>query len=169
MSSLKEAKAKIKSYKKQKYPNTKAVYMSGIPSFKEGNAFYVYLDTDNNELEFINFVEEASLPLDRIKEAASITEQEVEEYEKNRLGSGLVTSALIGPVGGLIVGLSKKKKKKKTYHTFLSIVYEDKAGEENTLVFRTPSASNTSLYFNKFLNSLKPYLPAKEAPGKIEL
>ncbi len=169
MNNTKEAKAKIKSYKKQKYPNTKAVYMSGIPNFKEGNAFFVYLDTDNEELEFINYVEEASLPLERIKEATSITEKEVEEYEKNRLASGLVTSALIGPVGGLIVGLNKKKKKKNTYHTFLSIIYEDKAGEENTLVFRTPSASNTSLYFNKFLNSLKPYLPAIEAPAKVEL
>lgn len=171
MSNFKEMRAKIKGYKKSKYPNTKGVYLSGVPGFKEGNAFYIYLDTDNKELEFINFDQEASLSLERIKEAAAFTEKEVEEFEKNRIASGLVTSALIGPVGGLLVGLSKKKKKKNKYHTFLSIVFEDKAGNESTIVFRTPSESNTSLFFNKFLNALKPNLPAEEIPanGKIEL
>ena len=172
MSEFKEMRAKIKAYKKNKYPNTKGVYMSGIPSWREGNAFYIFLDTDNEELEMINFADEASLPLNRIKEAASITEKEVEEYEKNSLTKGLVTTALIGPLAGLIVGLNKQKKKKTSYFTFLSIVYEDKEGNENTLIFRTPSTTNTSLYFKKFLKFLKPYLPETEEEqikGKIEL
>ena len=171
MSDFKEMRAKIKGYKKSKYPNTKGVYLSGVPGFKEGNAFYIYYDTDNNELEFINFDQEASLPVERVKEAAAFTEKEVEEFEKNRVASGLITTALIGPVGGLLVGLNKKKKKRNKYHTFLSIVYEDKAGNENTIVFRTPSESNTGLFFNKFLNALKPNLPTEEisANGKIEL
>lgn len=170
---IKEFRSKTKEIKKNKFPSTKGIYLQGVPGWKAGNTFVIYINTDDKELSFFDLTAEASLPVSRIKEVASITEKEVEEFQKNRLAGGIAAGALLGPLAGLIVGLDKKTKNKKTFHTFLSIVYEDKNGNENTLVFRTPSETNTALHFNKFVKVLQALIPqsieSNNGAGKVEL
>lgn len=173
MNELKEFNRKKKEVKKNKFPSIKGIYLEGVPGWRPGDTFILYIDPQQETFNFFNLINEASLPLSRVKDAASITEQEVEEYQANQLAKGMAVTALIGPIAGLIVGTNKKTKKKKSYHTFLSVLYEDKEGDEKTLVFQTPSETNTALYFNKFLTALKPYLPDKKEEqtitGKVEL
>ncbi len=165
-----EIDSKLKAFKKKKYPYTNSEYVNGITGWKEGVYYHVVYNVEDNQLEIFNYLNEASLPVERIRNIQTMNEKEIQEYQKNRLGSGVVVGTLINPFAGLLVGLSKKNKKKTKYHPFLIIEFIDKDGNPDTISFKAPYNSTKYGYFKKFVNSVTPYLPEIEKEGnKVEL
>lgn len=158
----KQFKQRHKELKKKKFINKTCKHVSGVPGWNEDDFAYLFIDTENNGLVIINGLGEVFLPFDRITEVKTFSEKEIEEYQKNRIGSGLVAGAIAGPLAGILVGSNKKTKRKTTYNIFFGVGYMDKEGNPQELLFKPTYNDATYLYFSKLEKGLKPYIQAPD-------
>lgn len=94
----------------------------------------------------------AELPLNRIKDARKLTEQQITEANKSVVGRAVVGGLLLGPLGAIIGGMSGvgTKKKKEPEKNFLIITYNFEDTEKQ-LVFEIVGAS---IGWQQFLTEL---------------
>lgn len=94
----------------------------------------------------------AELPLERIKDARKVTDQQITEANKSVIGRAVVGTLLLGPLGAVIGGMSGigTKTKKSPQKNFVIITYTSD-GNGKTLVFEIVGAS---IGWEKFLSEL---------------
>ncbi len=94
----------------------------------------------------------AELPLERIKDARKVTDQQITEANKSVIGRAVVGTLLLGPLGAVIGGMSGigTKTKKGPQKNFVIITYTSD-DQEKQLVFEIVGAS---IGWEKFLNEL---------------
>jgi outer membrane lipoprotein SlyB len=85
-----------------------------------------------------------------VKEALSFTQKDIIEKDKSVVGRAIIGTALLGPLGGVVGGISGiGKKGKATQFEFLAIHYTDKDGKDETAVFKTDKKFITSPFIKK--------------------
>ena len=96
--------------------NVRAVYCDGISTFTTNALMNVIINKDENQLTFENKfdkVPNANLSLDKITNAAWVTEKEVKDA--SIVGNAIVGGVLLGGLGAMIGAVKGTKKKSETY------------------------------------------------------
>lgn len=155
--------------KKKHKINTHGNYLSGGPDWPLNSDVTLFINDNDNCLLLSQDMNEATLPFDRILGVRKVMESEIkEEVKKGSLTKGIATTALLGPVAGVIVGTqSTKTKKKAEDRRFLYITYLTKDKEESTMVFQAPEHLDKPLYFQKFVKELNKKIPLREVTATI--
>ena len=164
-----------KSKDKQGNREVRFAYIDGISdlfSIPE-ETVDVKIDTENNKLTItsaLNKKRNTSLDLNKITDVRDITETEIKEAEKSVIGRAAVGTLLLGPLGGIIGGMSGVgKKEKKALHHFVIVTYISN-GDEKQLIFEIVGAS---IGWKEFVAELpkdenSPFA-AKNTSGTVEL
>lgn len=146
-------------------------YIDGIPNlFKlPGEMCDVTINQETRKLTVKSVFakdREASLDLDKIIDARIMTEKEISESNKSVIGRAVVGSLLLGPLGGIVGGMSGiGSKKKETNKTFMIITYIS-SDEEKKLVFEVVGSS---IGWGKLLKELPRKYNEISTDGPIEL
>lgn len=94
----------------------RAVYCDGISTFTTNALMNVIINKDENQLTFENKfdkVPNANLSVDKITNAAWITEKEVKDASV--IGNAMVGGILFGGLGAMVGAVKGTKKKSETY------------------------------------------------------
>lgn len=105
-------------------------YVDGIPNLFtiEHETVDVTIDTDSEKLiiqSAINKKATATLDLQKITDVRDVTDRQIVEANKSVIGRAIVGTLLLGPLGGIVGGMSGigGKKEKKVAHNFVVISY----------------------------------------------
>lgn len=107
----------------------------GIVNFKEDEIVNVYIDDDRDVLVVSEYLskdpKELFLKYSQITNAEVLSEKEIIEKSKSVVGRAAAGAILLGPLGGIIGGMSGigDKKKKKTEYYFI-INYKSSSDNE---------------------------------------
>lgn len=137
--------------------------VDGIPGWGQ-NIFVIKAELRPDRITFyqspIGETKTTSLFYDQIIETKCYTETEIIEKSKSVVGRSLVGTALFGPVGAIVGGMSgigsKKAKKSSHYYT---IMFTNSNNEPALLTFGTDC---TPCNYHRFDAILKEHLPKKE-------
>lgn len=106
--------------------------IQGISGTTEGQFAFLRLYDDR-----VTVNEQQTIPLSRIKEAVVFTQRDIENKDKSVVGRAIIGTALLGPLGAVVGGISGVgKKEKKITIEYLAIHYTNKDGVVDTAVFK---------------------------------
>lgn len=112
---------------KKKDYKTRIMHDEGLPNFAHNQVINIYLDDDNNRFVisecFAKTPKELYIDYDKITNAEVLSEKEIIEKNKTVLGRATVGTLLLGPLGGIVGGISgvgTKQKKKVSYYFIIN-------------------------------------------------
>ena len=125
--------------------------VQGVPCTCENQPAFLRLYDDK-----VTVNEQQTIPLTRIKEVVAFTQKEITNKDKSVVGRAIIGTALLGPLGAVVGGISGvgQKGKSKTI-AFLAIHYTDKDGNAETAIFKSPNLLLLSVFLreiNKLLS-----------------
>ena len=110
---------------KKKDFKAKFQYVDGLNIFQDNEIVNLYLDDDEQRIVISEFLakkpKEAYLKYSQITNAEVLSEKEIIEKSKSVIGRAAVGTILLGPLGGIVGGISGvgDKKKSKTNYYFI--------------------------------------------------
>lgn len=108
-----------------------ADHVEGLSSFKEQERLNVTWEIDDNKLIFQSIENKkkskVNLDLNKVTDVGVATEKEITEKDKSVIGRAAVGTLLMGPLGGIIGGISGVGSKKKQKDLRVAVInYDDK-------------------------------------------
>lgn len=114
---------------KKKDFKAKFYHDNGLNSFKENEIVNIYLDDEGQRLVISEFLakkpKEAYLKYSQITNAEVLSEKEIIEKSKSVVGRAAAGTILLGPLGGIVGGMSgigDKKKSKTSYYFIINYI-----------------------------------------------
>lgn len=146
-------------------------YIDGIPNLftLNGEICDVTINKEIGKLTIKSAViknHEAHLDLDKIIDARVMTEKEIVESDKSVIGRAVVGGLLLGPLGGIVGGMSGIGSKKKTTNKTFMIISYMSGDEEKKLVFEIVGAS---IGWDKMVKELPKKYDENNSNGPVEL
>lgn len=143
-----------------------ADHVEGLDNFQQQERLNVTWYIEENKLTFESIVNKkkpkVNLSLDKVNDCGIATEKEITEHGKSVIGRAAVGTLLVGPLGGIIGGMSGLGKKKKEKDLRVAVInYDDK---QIVLL-----GNNFSLGIEEFFRRLNKHLNANLSGEDIEL
>ena len=129
-------------------------HLSGLPNYRNGDAVRVTMQPDGDTVHFAAAAYERpqiNLPLAKIEDINVTVDNITKQKDKSVIGRAVVGSAVAGPVGGVVGGLSGVGKKESSK---LQCIVEVKySGGEEPIIFDTTNDAFTD--GNKIVDTIR--------------